>query len=524
MSRPILFMLVGFAACAGIGALCGAAFFNRTKAPALAAKITEMEASAQAQQKSLNAEGAQLEAQLAERKQQVQQLRSELETRLTSEQLMELHGGEQALKKVHRETALELFRLQQESLEARTKAAKLKAEVDYRATADSKAKATEEKVPATEAQRKEVLAAKIKAGELHELLSIPFEGHFPNIFVEPSGRFAVIDAPSGLRLLDLADVTRDDVVYRCPNEFRAPEHVTGAATEQHLALAWTENTMFRDQNSAEFMVVNLATRRGLPVDLKRKSVRHLAVCPMPGEEWLLAYSFVPDGITDFLNPDILHYGLLFLDNSGKVIEEPLPFSVPGQSTPRHVGGIAALEKIPDGVAAALVDGSGVWVVIADESLATKKRVCIGERAYYRTQHCQVGLAYSEGALCVLWLENQSLHVRTLKVTGENLSQPIRLTQHAHYGYAGPAAVPGGFVLIFDEETADKSHELRTMKLSLDGKAGQTVVLRTSTQDFFVVGLGADAKCARTIFFDYSGMPKKVWLKQFELGKLPKAER
>ncbi|HEY3322843.1 MAG TPA: hypothetical protein VGP72_20480 [Planctomycetota bacterium] len=362
----------------------------------------------------------------------------------------------------------------------------------------------------------------VAPGELRKLIEVNSQQAPSEICVDPRGRMAIITTlrqnppvpvRAAIRLLNLTgDNPNDDCVYKAPEKDRnrEPFQLAAAFTNNRVGIAWNEFYWEPTRDTVFFMTVDPATRQGTPVELKLKRVRRMAVCPLPKDRWLLASSYIPAG-AEKLNPPRLEHKLLVLNDAGETLEQPAPLQLPGEKYKAGEGTVMALEQFNGGVAAAVVQDSELHLFLLDENVAPRKCLKIGRS----TSSGRIG--HSGDTLCVLWLQNGLLHASTLNTTGENLSAPQQISTEETHTFAGPAPVTGGFAVLWHDKS-ETPYQIRLARVALDGAIGERRVLYDANGYLEQTALGGEGDLVRAVFYDYSGLPRKIWLKQVDLSR------
>jgi hypothetical protein len=369
----------------------------------------------------------------------------------------------------------------------------------------------------------------VEPGKIDTLTTLPMNQTWPQPYLSPDGYFAVIGVSryqyqqnqtrNGLRLLGINESSLiDDFVYKIPvNAINCePTGLRMAWVNHIVGLVWKEYGYSEELSSIKFMVLDADNRIGHPVDLELKKINHMSLCSFNDSsgQWLLAFTTPAPG-KNYEDRGLQDVFLLILDSGGNIIKkQPLALSIPPNYN--YHDGIQALSVVATPVGPAIVyvnENNGLFLALLDWNLNTRKVTQVNDPEI-RSNDFQPQLCYNDGILCVLWLQHESLFVRTVNIDGESLVE-ARMISESVSAIGKPVSFKNRFAFVW-VDNSQTPNQVRLNTINSNGILGNIKTVYNGKYLTGPIDIGVSGNIARILIHSWAFYPHPLLIKEIAL--------
>jgi len=352
-----------------------------------------------------------------------------------------------------------------------------------------------------------------------ELLALRLNQTWPEAFVSPDGRHAVISATrlerpldgmqSGICLLELARGTKARWIYRVPptDRNREPRPVQAAWGRNAVGIVFREFDGDEARSRLAFLAVSYAAvGPAQPRELPLKGTANLALsCNDKG--WLLAYMSQKGGAF-----------AVRLDESGSVVGEPTQIAPDYADGRGHFhSGIENIPIVPteDGAAVAYDGDRGAFLALLDRELKPRSTVRVDDPAPPRYSRSMPRVAWNGQRFLVAWIEEggnipDRLYLRLFDKNGGPQCEPIQVADEAA-AFAQPVPLKNGYLLAWVDH-AVTPNRVSVGSVGNDARLTHITAVHHGLKPTYPIGLGVQGDVARVLVFDRSAYPHRFLMK------------
>jgi len=348
-----------------------------------------------------------------------------------------------------------------------------------------------------------------------ELLALRLNQTWPEVFVSPDARHAVISAArlerpldgmqSGICLLDLTGDTGARWIYRVPptDINREPRPVQAAWGRNAVGIVFREFDSDEAKSrlvflASDYKAAEAAETRELPL----KGTANLALS-RDDKGWLLAY--------------MSGKGAVFaarLDEGGSLVGQPTQLAPDYADGRTHFhSSIESISIAPtdEGAAVAYDGDRGAFLALLDRQLTLRSTVRVDDPAPPRYSRSMPRVAWNGRQLLVPWIEEggnipDRLYLRLFDKDGRPLCEPILVADEAA-ALAQPVPLANGYVLAWVDH-AVTPNRVSVGRVGNDGRLTQTLAVRHGLKPTYPIGLGVQGNVAHVLVYDRVSYPHR----------------